>query len=128
MMRSLILMAAVALVSGFAVSVLAQGGPGGFVELHRAEIDDVEVVMGVIQREGESRTGRHTHPGGEFGLVLEGLLTLETEAEPTATLKPGASFYLPPGRWHSVSTGREGAKTVVFRLLPPDSPMVRPVE
>jgi quercetin dioxygenase-like cupin family protein len=114
--------------------VVAIGQPlvgGGFTELHRAEVaqaTDLEVVMGLIERTGESTGSKHYHPGGEFGFVLEGAVTVVTERESEMTLKAGASFYQPPGEWHVVSTTTQGAKTVVFRILKKGEPMVVEVQ
>ena len=115
----------------FSLAVMAEGEPttgvGGFSELHRVEVtdaSDLQAVMGLIERSGESIGAKHYHPGGEFGFVLEGSVTIVTEREPQATLKAGASFYQPPGEWHVVSTAPQGAKTVVFRLLKKGEPMI----
>ena len=119
----------------FGLAVMAGGEPttgaGGFSQLHRVEVadaSDLEAVMGLIERSGESIGAKHYHPGGEFGFVLEGSVTIATEREPQATLKAGASFYQPPGEWHVVSTTPEGAKTVVFRLLKKGEPMIVAVD
>jgi len=106
------------------LAVVASGQPtmggGGFSELYRVEVadeGDLEVVMGLIERDGESIGARHYHPSGEFGFVLEGVVTITTEREQSVVLKAGASFYQPPGEWHAVSTASAGAKTVVFRIV-----------
>ena len=104
---------------------------GGFSELHRAQLSEassVELVMGLIERDAESRSGRHHHPRGEFGFVLSGAIVVTTEDNPAETLGAGDSFYQPPGKWHVVSTGAAGAKTVVFRAIERGQPMVVPVE
>lgn len=106
-------------------------GAGGFSELHRAEVadaGDLEVVMGLIERSAESIGAKHYHPGGEFGFVLEGAVTIATESEPEATLRAGSSFYQPPGAWHVVSTAAGGARTLVFRVLKKGQPMIVAVE
>jgi quercetin dioxygenase-like cupin family protein len=117
------------------LALVAGGQPtteaGGFSELHRADVADasnLEVVMGLIERPGKSISAKHYHPGGEFGFVLEGEITVATEGEPEVILKAGASFYQPPGEWHVVGTPAEGAKTVVFRVLEKGQPMVVAVE
>ncbi len=43
---------------------------------------------------------RHTHPGEEFGYVLEGEVTFEIVGQPPVTLKAGDSFYVPPHTPH----------------------------
>ncbi len=117
------------------LAVVAGGQPTteavGFSELHRAAVADPinsESVMGLIEREGESTTPKHYHPGGEFGFVLEGVVSVEAEGKPSTTLSAGDSFYQPPGEWHIISTGAAGAKTIVFRVLQKGQPMVVTVE
>jgi quercetin dioxygenase-like cupin family protein len=102
-----------------------------FAELQRAQVidtEDLEVVMGLIERSGESTTAKHYHPGGEFGFVLEGAVTVSTGNEALTTLKEGDSFFQPPGEWHVVSTGTEGTKTIVFRILRKGQPIIVTVE
>ena len=101
--------------------------PGGFIELQRAEIagtGDFELVMGIVERSGESTSPKHYHPGGEFGFVLEGTATVVTENEPQTSVKAGDSFHQPAEEWHIVSTGPEGAKTIVFRVLRKGQPVI----
>ena len=119
----------------FSIAVMAgeepKTGAGGFSELHRVEVadaSDLEAVMGLIERSGESIGAKHYHPGGEFGFVLEGSVTIATERESQTTLEAGASFYQPPGEWHVVSTASEGAKTVVFRLHKKGEPTIVAVD
>lgn len=129
--HAMILLGLIGIVSALAASGQPTTGAGGFTELHRAEIADsgtLEVVMGIIERPGESIGGKHYHPGGEFGFVLEGTVTIERGGEPETTLNAGTSFYQPPGEWHAVSTTAEGAKTVVFRVLKKGQPMVVAVD
>jgi quercetin dioxygenase-like cupin family protein len=125
----------VAVVLATGLAVVARGQPttggGGFSELHRAQVVDaneLEVVMGLIERSGRSTSAKHYHPGGEFGFVLEGAVTVATETEPETTLEAGDSFYQPAGEWHVVSTAAEGARTVVFRVLKKGQPMIVAVD
>ncbi len=113
-------------------SVLAAGGQpeaasGGFVELHRAPVagaDHLEVVMGLVERTGESVSPKHYHPGGEFALVLEGSASVIAEGGTEVVLKPGDSFHQPAGEWHVVSSGAGGSKSVVFRVVEKGKPAV----
>ena len=122
-----ILIGFLAIIVGVAAGGQRTTGVGGFSELHRVEVadaGDLEVVMGIVEKSGESVSPKHYHPGGEFGFVLEGSATVATEGELQTILKAGASFYQPPGEWHVVSTSAEGAKTVVFRVLKKGQPMI----
>ena len=109
------------------LSQLSARHAGGFSELQRADVadaDGLEVVMGIVKRPAESTSAKHYHPGGEFGFILEGVVTVATENEPQESLRAGASFYQPPGEWHIISTTAEGAEAVVFRVLRKGQPMV----
>jgi quercetin dioxygenase-like cupin family protein len=123
-----------ALALGVAIVVAASQrttSPKGFIELHRAKLTEahsVEIVMGIIERDEESRSSRHYHPGGEFGFVLSGTVVVNTEDSSAKTLEAGDSFYQPPGKWHVISTGPAGARTVVFRVIETGQPMVVPIE
>lgn len=41
--------------------------------------------------------GRHVHPGGVIGYVLEGEIIFQIEGQPATTLRGGSAFYEPPG-------------------------------
>ena len=57
--------------------------------------------------------GRHTHPGEELSIVLEGSLTLEIDGQPVKTIKAGESFFVPAGVVHAGKNAGSG-KAVVF--------------
>ena len=46
-------------------------------------------------------SGRHMHPGEEFGYVLEGALQLEMDGRASQTLKTGDVFFVPAGVVHN---------------------------
>ena len=101
-----------------------------FEELYRSPIegtDELETVVGVIQRDGASSSAKHYHPNGEYGVILEGEVTIESEGDATVTLVKGDTFYQPPGKWHIVSTGNAPSRTVVFRVVGKHQSMVVPV-
>jgi len=53
-------------------------------------------------------SGRHFHPGEEFGYVLEGTLELTVDGKPPQRLKAGDIIYMPAGTIHdakNVGTG-----------------------
>lgn len=43
---------------------------------------------------------RHTHPGEEYGYVLEGEVTFEIQGQAPIQLKAGDAFYIPPNTPH----------------------------
>ena len=46
-------------------------------------------------------SGRHMHPGEEFGYVLEGALQLEIEGRAPQTFRTGDVFFIPAGVVHN---------------------------
>jgi len=75
--------------------------PGRHAVQAKAEFDPGGVV------------GKHTHPGEELGIVLEGELLLEVAGQPARTVKAGESIFIPPNTVHWAKNTAHG-KTVVF--------------
>ena len=61
---------------------------------HHGVTARVEIGPGV-------ESGRHVHPGEEFGYVLEGALQLEIDGRAPQTLKTGDVFFVPAGVVHN---------------------------
>jgi quercetin dioxygenase-like cupin family protein len=100
-LRALRQLAVLALVGGCAVGLLAQTG------FSRVVLQDEPVSVagrhGVTARAefapGAS-AGLHSHPGEEFGYIVEGTIALSVEGRPTVTVKPGDVFFIPSGVAH----------------------------
>jgi quercetin dioxygenase-like cupin family protein len=109
------------IVAGLALGVLAAGAlnaqaPG----FKRIEVQDRDLSIPgrhAVQARAEFEPGgiaaRHTHPGEELSVVLEGQLLLEVDGQPARTIKAGESFFIPAGVVHAgKNTG--GGKAVVL--------------
>ena len=57
---------------------------------HHGVTARVDIAPGV-------ESGRHTHPGEEFGYVLDGALQLEIDGRTPQTFKTGDAFFVPAG-------------------------------
>jgi quercetin dioxygenase-like cupin family protein len=109
------------IVAGFAVAALGAGllnaqQPG----FKRIEVQDRDLsipgrhaVQARAEFEPGGAIGRHTHPGEELSIVLEGSLTLEVDGQPAQTIKSGESFFIPAGVVHAGRNAGTG-KAVVF--------------
>ena len=111
------------IVAGLAVAVLGAGvgvlnaqQPG----FKRVEVQDRDLsipgrhaVQARAEFEPGGAIGRHTHPGEELSVVLEGSLALEVDGQPARTLKAGESFFIPAGVIHAGRNAGSG-KAVVF--------------
>lgn len=75
------------------------------------------------------REGRHTHPGSLIVYVQEGTLTFDYEGKPTATYKPGDSFYVEPDKIHEGrNIGNTPVKVLATFLLRKGLPMTSQVQ
>ena len=61
---------------------------------HHGVTARVEIGPGV-------ESGRHVHPGEEFGYVLEGALELEIDGRAPQTFRTGEVFFIPAGVVHN---------------------------
>ncbi|HUL74126.1 MAG TPA: cupin domain-containing protein [Vicinamibacterales bacterium] len=58
-------------------------------------------------------SGRHFHPGEEFGYVLEGTLELTVDGKPPQRLKAGDVIYMPAGTIHDARNVGPGTLKVL---------------
>src|SRR5271169_1804491 len=93
---------------------LAQGPPQvkrNIVMKQDMSIPGREAVMALVELPPGSAEGRHTHPAEVYAFVQEGTISLETEGNPTVTLKAGDVFHIKPGQIHqAINNGSVTAK------------------
>jgi len=114
---TLVIAGAVAALAGtWGIGSLKAQQPGfKRVELQRHDLalPGREVVQARAEFEPGASIGKHTHPGEEFGYVLEGTLELEVTGKPNATLKAGDAFFVPPGTVHAARNPGSGPTKVL---------------
>lgn len=88
-----------------------------------------EAVQAIAEIQPGAESGRHTHPGEEFGYVLEGTLTLELQGKPAATKKAGEGFIIPAGTVHNArNTSKAVAKVLATYIIEKGKPVATPVQ
>jgi len=108
------------IVAGFAAALVAgvlyAQAPG----FKRIPVQDQDLSIAgrhAVQAKAEfdpgGAIGRHTHPGEELSIVLEGTLVLEVDGQPPRTVKAGESFFIPADVIHAGKNAGSG-KAVVF--------------
>ncbi len=112
----------------------AQGAPTPQPTLKRTVL--MQRPLGVAGRDGVlaiaelapgSAAPRHTHPGEEFGYVLEGTATLDIAGQPLLTLKAGDAFFIPAETPHVVrNTGTMPMKAVSTYVVESGKPLATP--
>jgi quercetin dioxygenase-like cupin family protein len=101
-------------------------------ELQRGDVAGVagrEVVQAIADIPAGVSAGRHTHPGEEFGYVLEGTVVVEMDGKPAATLKAGQSFLIPAGTIHNATNkGTATAKVLATYVVEKGKPVATPAK
>ncbi|MCX5762524.1 MAG: cupin domain-containing protein [Gemmatimonadetes bacterium] len=70
---------------------------------------------------------RHTHPGEEFGYVLDGTVSFDLAGQPTQLLKAGDSFFIPPNTPHIAhNTGTTPVKLISTYIVETGKPLSTP--
>jgi quercetin dioxygenase-like cupin family protein len=94
------------------------------LQTHDLSIPGREVVQQMVELQPGTLVGKHTHPGEEVTVVLEGELRLEVAGKPVATLKAGEAFTVSSGAVHSAaSTGRVPVKLLVTYIVEKGKPL-----
>jgi quercetin dioxygenase-like cupin family protein len=74
-------------------------------------------------------TGRHTHPGDEYGTVVEGTLVTRQELGEWKTVTAGQSYYVPGGVVHETKNeGNMPAKSYNAFIIEKGKPRATPVQ
>jgi len=78
--------------------------------------DGLEVVTSYVELPAEMQLPTHKHPGEEFAYVIDGSVYLWQEGLGERRCEAGSTAKVPLDTVHTVRTGDEGAKLVVFRI------------
>lgn len=102
--------------AALAAGVLYAQAPG----LKRTELQDRDlsvpgrhVVQARVEFEPGAGIGRHTHPGEEISVVLQGSLLLEVDGQPPRTIHAGEAFFIPAGTIHAGKNPGKGKGVVL---------------
>ena len=126
--RAVLVLASLVVVSlvGGVVS-RAEAPPGvkrSVLQKHDLRAAGYEGVMAQVEIAPGGREGKHTHPAEVLAYVLEGTATLEVEGQPTQTLGPGSSFFIPAGKVHEgINNGTSPVKLVAVFVTEKGKPM-----
>jgi quercetin dioxygenase-like cupin family protein len=82
-----------------------------------------QVVQQMVELQPGTVVGKHTHPGEEVSVVLEGELTLEVTGKPTVTIKAGQAFTVPAGVVHNATAGRVPTKLIATYIVEKGKPL-----
>lgn len=96
------------------------------IELQRHDLATPgrEVVQARAEFDTGASIGKHTHPGEEFGYLLEGTLEFEVAGRPKSTVKAGETFFIPPETVHAArNVGSGPAKVLATYVVEKGKPL-----
>ena len=97
------------------------------VQTSALSIPGREAVQQLVELESGVVVAKHTHPGEEVTVVLDGTLLLEVAGKPTTTLKAGQGFTVPGGVVHGVkNTGSGPVKLLATYIVEKGKPLRSP--
>ena len=116
-----------------AAAAIAVAQQAGFTRTPLQDQDITDPAKHVVQVRAEFQpgvaAGRHTHPGEEFGYVLEGTLVLEIDGKPPVTLNAGEVFFVPAGMVHDGrNVGSGSAKVLATYVVEKGKPVASPAK
>ena len=76
------------------------------IQTHDLSTPGREVVQQMVELQPGVVVAKHTHPGEEISVVLEGELVLQMAGKPDVTVKAGQPFFIPSGIVHGVKASR----------------------
>ena len=123
-----VIAAVVVLLIGLTMRSDAQVGPSRKVLIQRdLDIPGYEVILNEASLPVGGREGKHRHPGAFVGYLLEGEMTLETEGQPSTTLKAGDSAFVPAGQIHEgINTGKVPIRALVTFIVKKGATLTTP--
>ena len=119
---------AIAMAGTMAVTAQQTGFTRTPVQQGDLSIPGREGVQAVATIQPGAESGRHTHPGEEFGYVLEGTITVEMPGKPTLTKKAGEGFIIPAGTVHNAkNASAASARVLATYIIEKGKPVATPV-
>ena len=86
-------------------------------------------VMSRSEFQPGAESGKHFHPGEEFGYLLEGTLELTLDGKPPVVVKAGDPIFIPAGTVHNAkNVGKTTAKVLATYVLEKGKPLATPVK
>jgi len=85
----------------------------------------VSILM-TVEIAPDAVIARHTHPGVESSVIMEGEVMLEVEGQPARTYKAGEGFQVPPGVPHGGRNGPATSRIAATFIVEKDKPLASP--
>jgi quercetin dioxygenase-like cupin family protein len=117
------------LIAGAAILAAIAQSPANFTELQRRAIPGTELegVTTVAVIPPGASSARHSHPGADFGYLIEGTIVLQVDGNPPLTVHAGEVFFTERGRIHNArNIGATPARAVDTYVIDKGKPGITP--
>src|SRR5580658_2022069 len=122
------------LISGAAILAMmvlcgAEKPAAKFSELQRRQIrgTELEGVTTVAEIPPGATSARHSHPGEDFGYLIEGTIVLMVDGKPPQTVHAGETFFTERGQIHNArNIGTTMARAVDTYVIDKGKPGITP--
>jgi quercetin dioxygenase-like cupin family protein len=115
----------------FAVTLSAQAPGFKITPLLQSTFGDdasKDAVVLTVDLAPGSSSGRHTHPGDCYGMVVEGLVELHVEGREARWVSAGEAYHNPRGTIHEFKNiGEKPARLVNTMVVDKGKPRMQPV-
>jgi len=88
--------------------------------------DGMVSILMTIEVPPNAAIGRHTHPGIESSVVMEGEMDLEVDGQPLRRIKAGEGFQVAPGVPHSGRNGPQRSRIAATYVVEKGKPLASP--
>ena len=126
--RSMLISGAAAILAMIAVCGAEQPA-AKWTELQRRDIPGtgLEGVTMAIEIPPGASSARHSHPGEDFGYLVEGTIVLQVDGKPPLTVRAGEVFFTERGHIHSArNIGTTTARAVDTYIIDKGTPVITP--
>ncbi|HKW03206.1 MAG TPA: cupin domain-containing protein [Vicinamibacterales bacterium] len=136
MRKSIVVLVVVVAVAAIGVAAAQQAAapaaPGFTRTMLQDQLLSVKDRHGVMSRsdfQPGAESGRHMHPGEEFGYVLEGTIELTEDGKAPRRLKAGDFIFVPANTVHNAkNVGTGTLKVLSTYVLETGKPLATPVK
>jgi quercetin dioxygenase-like cupin family protein len=98
------------------------------IQTHDLSIQGREAVQQMVELQPGVVSAKHTHPGEEIAIVLEGELVFQLAGKPEVTVKAGQPFFAPAGAVHGVKNGNAVTKILATYVVEKGKPLRTPAQ
>ena len=134
MRKAILLLATTVVVAALGVAAVARQAAAPtfnrtMLQDQPLSVKDHHGVMSRSDFQPGAESGRHTHPGEEFGYVLEGTIELMEDGKPARRLKAGDYIFVPANTVHNAKNVGTGTLRVLSTyVLETGKPLATPVK